>query len=294
VDNLDFSALTDDQLVGLVRSALQEAVNRNPAVHAAAQAAVLDEAEAAKVRVEAAEKEARIQRAKQREAIAAAEAARVRAANAGAVAAAEAEKKRAEEEAKRVEMEAQRLAGLAEEEKVRKLWEYKTDLDRRLGQLIRGDRSMTVQVWLRGSDKRVYIQYDYDDKLVTYYHTGNARDKPGKLWLGGDAELAVKYGTATREQILALCVELCGKWNTFEHTTEPTAERAPASWPRYYKVGNSSDFFLTVGGELTFTKKWHHKFADRSAAEAAAEAYRSANPQEPVLEIFTYIGEPDA
>ncbi len=49
VDDLDFSAISDDQLIGLVRAALQEAGWRNPAVAQAMRGAVLDEAEKAAI-----------------------------------------------------------------------------------------------------------------------------------------------------------------------------------------------------------------------------------------------------
>lgn len=70
MNSLDLSALTDDQLIGLIRACLREAVARNPAVHAAMRAAVVDEAEAAQIAVEATEREAAKIRALQRERIA--------------------------------------------------------------------------------------------------------------------------------------------------------------------------------------------------------------------------------
>ena len=44
MDDLDLSMLSDDQLVALVRACCREAVARNPACAAAAEAAMLDEA----------------------------------------------------------------------------------------------------------------------------------------------------------------------------------------------------------------------------------------------------------
>lgn len=53
-EGLDFSGLTDDQLIGLIRGALQEAAVRSPECQMATQAAVFDEAEAARIMREAA------------------------------------------------------------------------------------------------------------------------------------------------------------------------------------------------------------------------------------------------
>lgn len=68
--DLDFSELSDDQLIGLVRAALQECARRNPAVANAARAATLDEAEKAKVYTAAADREAAKLRAAERERVA--------------------------------------------------------------------------------------------------------------------------------------------------------------------------------------------------------------------------------
>jgi hypothetical protein len=68
--SLDFSQLTDDQLVTLIREACQEAVSRNPAVATASRSAVLDESEKARIRTEASEREAARLRALERERLA--------------------------------------------------------------------------------------------------------------------------------------------------------------------------------------------------------------------------------
>jgi hypothetical protein len=75
---LDFSILTDDQLVTLIRSALQEAVRRSPATAAAAQAATLDEAEKARIARVAAERAAAEVREAEERRLAAAAAAQAR------------------------------------------------------------------------------------------------------------------------------------------------------------------------------------------------------------------------
>lgn len=67
---LDFSALTDDQLLELLRAACQAAASRNPAVARAAETIVLDEAERARIAAAASEQEAAAIRAAERERIA--------------------------------------------------------------------------------------------------------------------------------------------------------------------------------------------------------------------------------
>lgn len=76
--DLDFSSLSDDQLVELIRAALSEAARRGRASVAAAQEAWLDEAEKTRVAKEATEREAAKLRAAERERIAREAAERVR------------------------------------------------------------------------------------------------------------------------------------------------------------------------------------------------------------------------
>lgn len=76
--SLDFSGLTDDQLVELVREACHEAIRRNPGLRAAVENVMLDEAEKARVAKEATERAAAAMRARERERIAAEAAAAVR------------------------------------------------------------------------------------------------------------------------------------------------------------------------------------------------------------------------
>ena len=82
MEGLDFSQLSDDQMLGLIRAALREVVARGPAMEAAARDAVLDEAERDEIRRRSAEREAAILRARERERVAAEAAEAVRAAHA--------------------------------------------------------------------------------------------------------------------------------------------------------------------------------------------------------------------
>jgi hypothetical protein len=70
MDTLDFTALTDDQLISLVRLAMVECGRRGAAVAVQAQGIYLDEAEKLRVAREAAEREAAKLRAAERERIA--------------------------------------------------------------------------------------------------------------------------------------------------------------------------------------------------------------------------------
>lgn len=70
MSGLDFSALTDDQLLTLIKAALAEAVSRHPAVGEAARAAMLDEHERLRILRGAGERETAALRAKERERLA--------------------------------------------------------------------------------------------------------------------------------------------------------------------------------------------------------------------------------
>lgn len=80
MDGLDFSALTDDQLVELARACCLEAVRRSPATRMAMEAMMLDEAERVRIARTAGEQEAAAIRAAERERVAREAAAAVRAA----------------------------------------------------------------------------------------------------------------------------------------------------------------------------------------------------------------------
>ena len=80
MDTLDFSGLSDDQLVALAQAVCAEAISRNPAVRAAVHTVLIDEAERIRIAKSAGEAEAAAMRAAERERIARAAAAEVRAA----------------------------------------------------------------------------------------------------------------------------------------------------------------------------------------------------------------------
>lgn len=78
MDGLDFSALSDDQLVELARACCIEAIRRNPATQEAMQDMMIGEAERARIARQAQEAEIAAVRARERERIAQEAARRVR------------------------------------------------------------------------------------------------------------------------------------------------------------------------------------------------------------------------
>lgn len=125
--DLDFSQLSDDQLIQLIRLALQEAVSRHPAVEAAARAALLDEHEKVRIRNESAEREAAKLRAQERERIAKEAAEQVRRQQEPV----DAERKKAEGEAERRRVEEAGKAAareIAQREQEEKEWLRKAAL----------------------------------------------------------------------------------------------------------------------------------------------------------------------
>jgi hypothetical protein len=85
--DLDFSGLTNDQLIELVRACCHEAMRRDPATGAAMRGMMLDEQEKMRIIRNAAESEAAAIRARERERLATETAERVRAENAAKTAA---------------------------------------------------------------------------------------------------------------------------------------------------------------------------------------------------------------
>ena len=126
MDRLDFSGLTDDQLVELARACCLEAARRSPAAEAAMRSMMIDEAERIRIAKAAVETEIAAARARERERIAQEAAARVRAGEAArraeedaryaqerqASAAAAAAKAAAEAKAKAAAKAAERMAWL--------------------------------------------------------------------------------------------------------------------------------------------------------------------------------------
>lgn len=167
--DLDFSGLSNDQLIQLIRAACAEAVNRGAATAAAAQDAYLSEVERARVA----------------QAATLLETERLRGEEAARVAREAADKLRRQAERQRVED-----AAAAET----KLWARRKGIAAAIdatGYDVKGDQ---LVVWLSGAnEKRVFLQTKgYGGATyVTYYVTGNSHHAPGSYTFrsGMDASL---------------------------------------------------------------------------------------------------------
>jgi hypothetical protein len=188
---LDFSGLTDDQLIALIREALQEAASRTLACKTAAQTVLFDEAEKARIAQEAVAQEAERIRREEAERIAreAAEAAR-----------------------RRLEAEQSR----AQADKQKAIWEEKDRIAERFQELLGLPYAVTLQVWTKGvysttrKDKRIYVSAgkDHSDE-VEYYHEGNAKQRPGSIKV-------LKKHKEREPEIKAACEEICKKWENLK------------------------------------------------------------------------------
>jgi hypothetical protein len=197
---LDFSSLTDDQLVDLIRAALQEAVARGGAVEAAVRAAGLDEAEKARIAKDAAEQAAR----------------QIREEEAARIAREAAERTRREAESRKTNDAAARLRAIAVE--ARSL--FGSDQD-----------NFKVEVWDRAGDRRVYIGHGHSENWIEYYHTGNHRFGPQTLKITAKscASDLAKHLEITKEEaaekIKAFCCMVATKYQTMR--LEVTPDNAP-------------------------------------------------------------------
>ena len=186
---IDFSALSDDQLVHLIRSACQEAATRGDACAAAAKDAILDEAEKARIAREAAEATAAKLKAE--------EEARIRA-DAEAQVRAQAALKTTDEETKKQERRWALRKGLA------------LAVERVFSDLClfpvkaKNGSHLLVELWQKGTDRRIFIGYGFSKGVVAYYVTGGGagRPKPPKF-------LENERGDSDVKKHHAKLVELC-------------------------------------------------------------------------------------
>jgi hypothetical protein len=260
---LDFSPLADDQLVELIRAALQEAVRRGSAVEAAARDAGLEEAEKARIARAAAEREAE----------------RLRQEEAARVAREAAEKVRRDaERAKEQEAIDERAKIRAIAARARELWGS-------------GWSEFTVQVWDRKGDRRVFVQADFDRKFTTYYHTGNERIAPGTL--AEDARwpvecLAEHLGIPedeARGKIKEFCAGLCRDWKGLKvEVNESNAPCDPAAKSDYYILKAAlSGSHQRFGHKYEGREDWYCIKADDADRFPTREAALAAIPE--------YVGE---
>lgn len=190
MDNLDFSGLTDDQLVTLIRAACAEARTRGAATEAAARDVYLDEVERARI--------ARAAELIEGERLRSEEAARV-----------------AREAADRIRREAdqKKVQEVAEGEE--KLWGRRKGIAEALdaaGWDCKGDQ---IVVWMSAAkEKRVFLQQlGYGGATyATLYVTGNCKKTPDSVSFGspfnGKPEL--------QRRVAAVLRSVAREWNTFK------------------------------------------------------------------------------
>lgn len=198
---LDFSAISDDQLIDLIRAACAEAGQRSVECAAAAKNAMLDEAERARIAREAIERERSRSTREEAERIA-------REALAKEKAAKEAEARK------------------AEEKKIADTWAWKDEMGRRVSEILRPKNAQTLTVWNKG-DKRIYLGKGYNDNMVVYYHTGTSRNKPRSIAIvnrpGNFTEDEWRSGKEQEVEAALLPVfdEICQKWSKIEFEIPP-------------------------------------------------------------------------
>lgn len=203
--DLDFTPLSDDQLVALIRAACAEAVKRGNACGSAARDAYMDEAERARIAVEAADREAE----------------RIRQEAASRVAREAAERVRRESDAKVAEDQAAKDA---------RAWARRKGaceaVEHLIGEVCGFDtKKLNIVAWRKpgSTERRIFLQFKFDDTLVTYHVTGNLAKgwAPGKLECRKDKDL-----TANRAKIAELCVAIAAIW-----TEAKIDVAATLAWP---------------------------------------------------------------
>jgi hypothetical protein len=183
-EELDFSGLDDEQVILLLRDVLGEALRRGPATGAAARDLFLDAAAFAQAAHAAADREAE----------------RLRQAHTARV---------AHEAAQRVQAE-------TAAEREAKVWAVRKGValaaEELFGTRCKFDaKKLEIAVWKRsgGTERRLYVQRGFNDKLVTFHITGSSARNltPGKLELARDPDMK-----AHRAVIKAFCEAVAALW----------------------------------------------------------------------------------
>lgn len=186
--NLDFSVLTDDQLIDLIGGACQEAVARGSATEAAARDVMLSARERADIAAGAAAKEA--ERIRQDEA-----------------------RRVAEEAAARVRVKATQAAVTETEQKERAAWAKRKGIAQAIAAIgwdVKGDQ---IVVWLSAAkEKRVFLQQAKFNgaTYATLYVTGNHRHAPNTV------ELARGMDGNAKAALPAILRAIARDWNTLK------------------------------------------------------------------------------
>jgi hypothetical protein len=193
---MDFTSLTDDQLVELVRAVVAECAARGTAVAAAAQAAMLSEAEKAQIAREAS----------------ACEADRLRQAEAQRV---------ARDAAGKVRRQVETQRGQAEQNKQNQQWGCQKTLAQMVVAVL--GFGWTFKVWNKEGETRVYLDR-CDVRRATgrveYYHTGNAWHPPRTLrCVQGVSEKAEPF-------VQQIVEKACEDWSTMHMDCDQAARSA--------------------------------------------------------------------
>ncbi|CAM5418684.1 hypothetical protein ATER59S_02358 [Aquamicrobium terrae] len=207
-DPLGLSALTDDQLVEMARHVAVELGRRSYDVMTAAQAAILSEAEKARIAAQAARAEAERLRKTEQERV-----------------------------AREAEDAVRQQAAQADIARTQDQWASKKMLAMMVNETLGPGWSMTV--WNRdGNDKRVYIEGSGRgitdrgrpaDAKITYFATGNARDAPGSL------EMLYVPAGVSKEVVAAICAEAARRFNRMSYISCSQAAGAKVTARPYPK-----------------------------------------------------------
>lgn len=194
---MDFSKLTDDQLLQLIQEALAEAVSRGVTVATRVKDAYVDAQEAAQIKAEAFRKAAEL--------------------------AEERERSRLKEQARR-----EALAAVAAQEqkdeidKTKALWEKKKAIAIALEEWgLRED--WQINIWSRGADRRVYVDGGGDHSWawkICFYVSGNSYHPPGAIDVEGkkllDKDNPLLKGEEKWEEFKSFLAAVAQKWQSLK------------------------------------------------------------------------------
>jgi hypothetical protein len=109
-------------------------------------------------------------------------------------------------------------------EKTAELWELKRGFSKRLGEIVPSWPIMTLKVWKRDADKRLYVTpKGKRESYADYWHTGNNRQPPKAIDvvdLEDDAQARGKTPAEIKSELLTLFGEICSRFNETEWTTD--------------------------------------------------------------------------
>lgn len=177
---MDFSNISDDQLLQLIQAAMKEAAKRGGAIAYAANRVMLDAETELRIKTEAARR-----------------------------AAEEDNRKQVEQVKKQTEAELQKFRQEEERQKQADLWARKAAVIAALVEdpLFQKDGNFQVNVWERSGDLRVYLQELGKGRggwEVAYYRTGNHSYPPGTV-------TGVK--DETRPRMVRFFELICSHWD---------------------------------------------------------------------------------